>query len=232
MFVRLLGEMIEENKVVCHAWVLMDNHYHLLLEVPEANLSQAMKHLNSQYTQKFNKKHHRTGHLFQGRFKAIVVEKESYLKELCRYLVLNPVRAHMVKRSKDWKWSSYRATAGLERAETWLETDWILGQFGKDRKRATKAYVAFVEDGIGKKGTPWDELYSRVYLGGDKFLKHVHEVGQKHKHLDVPRYQKELVKHDPEKVISYVAREYGLKREEVLVARPVETRQKKRPYIY
>ncbi len=112
IFVRLLGEMVEENQVVCHAWVLMDNHYHLLLETPAANLSTAMKHLNSLYTQRFNKKHHRVGHLFQGRYKALVVEKDTYLKELCRYVVLNPVRARMVKHPKDWKWSSYRATVG------------------------------------------------------------------------------------------------------------------------
>jgi REP element-mobilizing transposase RayT len=219
MFIRLLGEMIDENKIICHAWVLMDNHYHLLLEVPGANLSLAMKHLNALYTQKFNKKHHRVGHLFQGRFKAIVVEKESFLQELCRYVVLNPVRAHMVKHPKEWKWSSYRATAGMEKAEPWLEVDWILGQFGKVRKIAQAAYKRFVEDGLGKKNSPWDELSSRIYLGSDKFLNHVHEVGKQHQHLDVPKYQKSVVKHDPDKVIGYVAKSYGVKPEEVLVAR-------------
>jgi putative transposase len=219
MFVRLLGEMIDENKIICHAWVLMDNHYHLLLEVPGANLSLAMKHLNALYTQKFNKKHHRVGHLFQGRFKAIVVEKESYLQELSRYVVLNPVRARMVKHPKEWKWSSYRATAGMEKAQPWLEVDWILGQFGKARKGAQAAYKGFVEDGLGKKNSPWEELSSKVYLGSDKFLDHVHEVGKQHQHLDVPKYQKSVVKHDPDKVIEYVAKSYGLKPEEVLVAR-------------
>jgi hypothetical protein len=90
-----------------------------------------MKHLNGIYTQKLNKKHHRVGHLFQGRFKAIVVEKDTYLRELCWYLVLNPVRARMAKHPREWKWSSYRATIGLEKLGDWVETDWILGQFGK-----------------------------------------------------------------------------------------------------
>ncbi len=218
MFVRLLGEMARENGVICHAWVLMDNHYHLLLETPAANLSLAMKHFNGVYTQKFNKKNHRVGHLFQGRYKALVVEKESYLKELCRYVVLNPVRAHMVKHPREWKWSSYRATAGLEKPEAWLEVDWILGQFGKERRRAQKAYRDFVEEGMGKKESPWDNLFSRVYLGGREFLERVHEVGQRHKQLDVPKYQKQVIKREPEKIINKVAKAYGEKPEELLRA--------------
>lgn len=216
MFLRILGEMVEENGVVCHAWVLMDNHYHLLLETPSANLSLAMKHLNAIYTQRFNKKYHRTGHLFQGRFKALVVEKDSYLKELCRYVVLNPVRARMVKHPQNWKWSSYRATAGLEKPQPWLEIKWLLGQFGKEIHKAQKAYRNFVEDGMGRKASPWENLRSRVYLGGKAFLNHVHEVGQKHKHLDVPKYQKHVVKQDPETVLKRVAKGYGEKPEELL----------------
>ena len=95
-FVDTLASMVEQYHVVCHAWVLMSNHYHLLLETPRANLSRAIRHLNGTYTQAFNRRHHRVGHLFQGRFKAIVVEKEAYLVELCRYVVLNPVRAHSI----------------------------------------------------------------------------------------------------------------------------------------
>lgn len=217
-FLRVLGEVVEEHGVVCHAWVLMDNHYHLLLETPSANLSKAMWHLNGIYTQRFNKKHHRTGHLFQGRFKAIVVEKETYLKELCRYVVLNPVRAKMVKGPGDWKWSSYRATAGLEKAGPWLQTDWILGQFGRTASQARKAYRGFVADGIGKKESPWEDLYSRVYLGKEKFLNKVHEVGRKHRNLDVPKYQRQVVKADPGMILEKVAKVYGEKPQEILMA--------------
>src|SRR5215813_14874367 len=96
----------KQYQVVCHAWVLMNNHYHLLLETPNANLAQALRHLNGVYTQAFNRRHRRVGHLFQGRYKAIVVEKEAYLLELCRYVVLNPVRAKMVTQPRAWKWSS------------------------------------------------------------------------------------------------------------------------------
>ncbi len=218
LFLKILGEMVEENAVVCHAWVLMDNHYHLLLETPSANLSLAMKHINSLYTQRFNKKHHRVGHLFQGRFKAIVVEKESYLKELCRYVVLNPVRARMVKGPGDWKWSSYRATAGLDKKESWLEIDWLLGQFGKNVPQAQKSYRSFVAEGVGKKESPWEELYSRVYLGKEEFLNHVHDVGRKHRNLDVPKYQQHVVKIAPEKVLEKVGKVYGEKPEEILKA--------------
>ncbi len=224
VFLRILGEVSELHKVICHAFVLMDNHYHLMLETPVSNLSLAMKHLNGIYTQKFNKRHHRVGHLFQGRFKSIFVEKDTYLLELSRYVVLNPVRAGMVKSPGEWKWGSYRATAGLEKGESWLETKWILGQFGRAEKQARKGYRAFVAEGMGKKESPWEDLYSQVYLGSEKFLDRVHEVGQKHKNLDVPKYQKHVVKQEPERIVAKVAKAYGEKPEELLKARGSEAR--------
>jgi putative transposase len=107
-FVATVASMVAQYQVVCQAWVLMNNHYHLLLETPQANLAQALRHLNGVCTQAFNRRHRRVGHLFQGRYKAIVVEKEAYLLELCRYVVLNPVRAKMVTQPRAWQWSSYR----------------------------------------------------------------------------------------------------------------------------
>ena len=104
----------------------MDNHYHLILETPEGNLARGMRQLNGIYTQKHNRNYTTTGHVFQGRYKAILVDKESYLLELCRYVVLNPVRAGMVKRPQDWKWSSYRSTAGTATPPPWFTPDWIL----------------------------------------------------------------------------------------------------------
>ena len=91
----------------------MDNHYHLLVKTPDGNLSKGMRHLNGVYTQRFNRKQNRIGHVFQGRYKAILVDKDSYLLELARYIVLNPVRARMLRSAENWPWSSYRATAGL-----------------------------------------------------------------------------------------------------------------------
>ena len=154
LFLKVLAETVEGYHIVCHAWVMMDNHYHLLLETPEANLSRALRHLNGVYTQKFNRRNSRTGHLFQGRYKAILVEKGTHLLELCRYVVLNPVRARMVNHPKEWKWSSYRATVGIEKKPEWLKTDWVLGQFGNKRSKAEKQYGKFVLEGMKVKKSP------------------------------------------------------------------------------
>lgn len=107
--------------IYSHAYCLMTNHYHLLIEIPNANLSKGMRQLNSVYTQKFNRTHSRVGHVFPGRYKAILVEKESCLLELSRYIVLNSVRAQMVRSAVEWLWSSYRATTGQTEKEAWLK---------------------------------------------------------------------------------------------------------------
>jgi putative transposase len=146
----------------------MANHYHLLIETPKANLSLGMRQLNGIYTQSFNRRHNRVGQLFQGRFKAILVEREFHLLELCRYIVLNPLRVKGGASAQSWKWSSYRATAGLTAVPEFLSTDWILSQFGKKRGRAQKQYRAFVRDGVERR--PWEELKGQIYLGTDAFI--------------------------------------------------------------
>jgi putative transposase len=108
-FLETLAEVVERFNWVCHAYCLMSNHYHLIVETPDANLSKGMRHLNGVFTQVSNRRHNRTGHLFQGRFKGIIVDQDSCLLELTRYVVLNPVRAKMVKDPGDWPWSSYGA---------------------------------------------------------------------------------------------------------------------------
>ena len=137
-FFSVLERVLQRFHWLMHAYCLMDNHYHLLIETPEANLSTGMRQVNGIYTQRYNRHHKRVGHLLQGRFKAILVDRDNYLLELCRYVVLNPVRAKMVKRLQDYRWSSYRATAGLERAPWWLTCDWILSQFGGQRPAAQR----------------------------------------------------------------------------------------------
>jgi putative transposase len=111
-FIETLAWVVERFGWICHAYCLMDNHFHLLIETPMPNLSLGMRQLNGVYTQRFNRRHKRVGHLFQGRFKSILVEQDRYLLELCRYIVLNPVRAKMVAASEEYPWSSYRATVG------------------------------------------------------------------------------------------------------------------------
>ena len=125
-FLDVLAQVVERFQWVCHAYCLMTSHYHLLVETPDANLSRGMQYLNSVYTQAFNRHHGRAGHVLQGRFKSILVEKEGHLLELARYVVLNPVRAKMVRSARDWPWSSYRATAGMAEVPRFLTVSWIL----------------------------------------------------------------------------------------------------------
>ncbi|HEX7126750.1 MAG TPA: transposase [Thermodesulfobacteriota bacterium] len=172
-FVRTLAGMIEEHEVICHAWVLMTNHYHLVVETPRANVSQAIHYLNGQYSQAYNRRHERVGHLFQGRFSGILVDKESYLLEVCRYVVLNPVRAELVDSPEDWPWSSFRATAGLAPCPPWLTTDWLLGHFGTRRATATEAYQRFVAEGLARDRSLWSEMRGRAVLGSQAFVSEI-----------------------------------------------------------
>lgn len=164
-----VAQVIARFGWLCHAYCLMDNHYHLLVETPQANLSRGMRQLNGVYTQAVNRRHRRVGHLFQGRFTAILVEKEAHLLELCRYVVLNPVRAKAVPHPRRWVWSSYRATAGETAAPTWLTTEWVWEQFGPRMQTAQAKYRAFVAEGIGGP-RPWEQVTGQIYLGGEEFV--------------------------------------------------------------
>lgn len=214
LFLKVLAQVVEDHKVVCHAWVLMDNHYHLLVETPGANLAKAIRHLNGVYTQKFNRRNNRIGHLFQGRYKAIHVEKGAHLLELCRYVVLNPVRARMVKHPRKWLWSSYRATAGIGKKENWLETDWVLGQFGKGYKQAQRAYRKFVLEGMKKKETPWERMGGGIYYGGEALEKKLKGLLNK-KDPEIPMKHHRFEKHAHEDVLKAVSKAYGVEEKEI-----------------
>ncbi len=148
-FLATLRMIVERLNLLVHAYCLMRNHYHLLLETPDGNLSLALRQLNGVYAQGFNRRHERVGHLFQGRFGSSLVERDTYLLEASRYIVLNPVRAEIVACPSDWEWSSYRAHAGCATPPPFLSVDWILMQFhAADRRSAQDAYRKFVRDGI------------------------------------------------------------------------------------
>ncbi len=226
-FVDTLAAVVEQYGVVCHAWVLMDNHYHLLLETPTPNLSLAVRHLNGVYTQSFNRRHQRVGHLFQGRFKAIIVEKEAYLLELCRYVVLNPARAGVAKEPGAYAWSSYQATAGLAVVPAWLTVDWLLEQFGGTRRTAQAKYWHFVTEGIRQPPAPWEQVVGQIYLGDEAFIRHAQRASQRMADPEIPRRQRQPAWQSPEAVLQLVARSYGLAPADLVgpTRRPSEARQ-------
>ena len=189
-FLSVLKDVVERYQWRCHAYCLMENHYHLLVETPEGNLSKGMRQLNGVYTQRFNRRHGKVGHVFQGRFKAILVDRDAYLLELCRYVVLNPVRAATVVSPERYRWSSYRATAGFERAPLFLTRDWILAQFGENRRSAESRYREFVVQGI-REASPWSQLVGQLILGRQEFIEH-HErfVAPKSAMKEIPRGQR------------------------------------------
>ena len=169
IFLDVLGSVVERFGWRIHAYCLMGNHYHLLAQTPQPNLSRGMGWLNGVYTQRFNRRHERVGHVFQGRFKAILVERDSYLLELARYIVLNPVRAGLANAPEGWRWSSYRATAGEQAAPRWLSVNWILDQFGTSEMSARDRYRQFVVAGLDR-ASPWCNLRGQVLLGTEPFV--------------------------------------------------------------
>jgi len=186
-FLNTLQHVNHRYNWLCHAYCLMGNHYHLLIETPDGNLSAGMRQLNGVYTQLFNKRHRRIGHLFQGRYKAILIQKETHLLEVCRYVVLNPVRAGMVERPEDWQWSSYRGTAGRGKLHPSLTANWILGQLSGKRAKAEKEYRQFVQGGM-EKTSLWAEVKGQTILGDDEFVDSLIDHLKKHK--DVPEIPK------------------------------------------
>jgi putative transposase len=169
LFFDVLAGVWERFNWAIHAYCLMTNHYHLLVETPDGNLAKGMRELNGPYTQRFNRVYGRTGHVFQGRYKAILVQKEAYLLEVARYVVLNPVRARLVRSAGDYPWSSYRAMTGEDAAPEWLETSTILAAFGPTEAEATDGYRAFVAAGKGQP-SPWEYAKQQVFLGSDAFV--------------------------------------------------------------
>jgi REP element-mobilizing transposase RayT len=215
-FLAVLGRTVSLFRWRLHAYVLMGNHYHLVVETPEPTLSRGMRQLNGIYTQAFNRSHRRVGHLFQGRFRAILVEKEAHLLELCRYVVLNPVRAGVVRTARGWPWSSYRATAGLTEAPEWLETGWTLEQFGRTRAKSTEAYRRFVAEGRGSRYEPWGQVIRQVYLGSEGFRREI-SARLKGKTLGrgVPKGQTQPFPPKIERAEEAVRRVFGVSMEEL-----------------
>jgi putative transposase len=175
-YLAVLAEALDRFDAQALAYCLMGNHYHLVLHTRQANLSRLMRHVNGVYTQAFNRHHGLVGHLFQGRFKAILVDRDAYLLEVCRYVELNPVRAKMVAAPLDWPWSSYGAHVGQADTPAWLDSDGLHSYLlarpvrgDADRRRAAQRYAALVAEGLNV--ALWqDGLRQQIYLGDEDFV--------------------------------------------------------------
>lgn len=186
----ILSQACQRFVVSCHAYCLMSNHYHLLLETAEPNLARTLRHLNGVYTQRFNRRHERVGHVFQGRYKAILVERDAYYLEVVRYVLLNPVRAKLATRAQDWPWSSYRAVMGQSHAFQSLAVNKVLSFFGSTLEQARTAFARFVDDGTAQRPI-WKDLVGQVFLGDQAFVDRLqNKVQVSRVSNEIPRIQR------------------------------------------
>ena len=189
-FIRFMERVTEKYNWVIHAYCLMGNHYHMLLETPDANMVPGMKQLNQFYSQFYNWKYIRVGSVLQGRYKSWLLEKESKFLDNCRYIVNNPVEAGMVEHPSLWPWSSFRATRGLEKVPPFLEKDFLLGYFSRSRKTAQRMYEDYVLEGVGME-SPLMEAKNQIFLGSDSFIAEVMQhVNADDPLNNVPKIQK------------------------------------------
>jgi putative transposase len=198
LFLTAIGQALTRFDAVALAYCLMDNHYHLVIHTRLANLSKLMQHINGVYTQAYNRRHMKVGHLFQGRFKGILVDKNAYLLEVCRYVDLNPLRARMVRDTAKWPWSSYRAHTGLAMSPPWLDTSAVHGYLmgrdaltAADRRKASVRYATLVAEGKGVK--LWEEgLAQQIFLGDTDFIARMQALmsADTSSAKDIPRQQK------------------------------------------
>lgn len=225
-FKRILNKTKERYGYHLQAYVLMDNHYHLLIETPYANLKQIMQNINTSYTVYANKRHNRFGHLLQGRYKAFIVDKESYLLELGRYIHLNPVRAGITRSPEGYRWSSYREyiQGGFKQAIT--DIDDTLYSFAKKRAIAIKKYQEFVKAGISEesplKGSVGSILGDETFR--DRAVKYLKGIPDR---TEIPEIKEIKTKHNINDIVKKVAEYYELWENEILKRKKATARQRK-----
>lgn len=217
-FERLLKELPSRFGVIIHSYVLMKNHYHLLLETPEANLSKSMHYLNTAYTGYFNWRQRRVGHLFQGRYRAILVEKEDYLLILSRYIHLNPYRAGITAKPEKYRWSSYPGYINNAKQKEWVNYDWILNRFGENLGYARRRYKEFAFEGPNEKiENPLLQVQKGFVLGSKRFVTRIAELVNGSAHREVPDSRRFGKTVSTEKVISLVSRHFKIEESEITV---------------
>ncbi|HXI11647.1 MAG TPA: transposase [Thermoanaerobaculia bacterium] len=205
-FLAYLAEAVRRFGWIVTAYVLMTNHYHLVMETPEPNLSAGMKWLNSSYACWYNRRHDTTGHLFGERYKAIHVESERYLQRLVRYVVLNPVRAGMVAAPGEYRWSSYRATAGLAEQPEWLLTSRLVPHFG-DASNWQSNYMIYVAEGIAETDPIWRGLRRGLFLGSEEWLRTMRQkIDIGWRKTDIPQDQRAAGRPSMGAILEAVAR--------------------------
>jgi len=216
-FLNILKDYHDRLGILLHSYVLMDNHYHLILETPKGNLLKVMHGINSRYTIYFNRRHKRSGHLFQGRYKAIIVDRDAYLIPLSRYVHLNPVRASMVENPEQYRWSSYRGYMGKGKDDNWVEYSWVLSKFGQKRRKAEQQYRKYIEEGlIVNIESPLKDLLGQVVLGRDEFKEKIME------YLEGKQISQEIVERKrfekralPGDIVKMVAKKFNMEEKEV-----------------
>jgi len=225
-FLDFLGKAVKRFGWLIPAWILMTNHFHLVIETPKTNLSRGMQWLNGKYAAWFNKRHQRSGHLFQGRFHSVLIEKESYLAEVIRYVALNPVRANMVKRPEDYRWSSYRATAGLESAPLWFDVAAARAPFGGNDPEGQATYQTFVEAGITSTECLWDKVSNGIYLGTESWARRMRDLVEgTPRSTDTPQIQRAVGRPTMATIVDAVAGAASLKTDDVRSRRGGEFRR-------
>jgi putative transposase len=213
-FLLYIGAAHDRFSAVIHCYCLMDNHYHLFIQTPLGNLSRIMHYINASYTAYFNRIHRRFGHLFQGRFNGILVEPSSYAMELSRYIHLNPVRANIVKKAEDYRWSSYRFYLGVSDKPEWLDTDLILSYFGKVKFQRIQQYRNFIQEAIGKKyENPLNKAVGSVLLGSELFVNEIKEkyINDAEVSRDLPSIRSLKRKSSVEEIVKTIEKESGIK---------------------
>ncbi len=199
-FIYLMGELSDRFNVDIFAYVLMDNHYHILLRTNDSNLSKAMQWLGVTYTRRFNNRHARSGHLFQGRFKSLIVENDAYLVRLSCYIHRNPLRAGIVKRLIEHKWSSYPVYAYNRKYPEWLKTDIVLSQFGKDNPQLS--YRKKVQRYSKEEASLFEELRYGLFFGTVGFADSLKSRFLKEVHPELPQQRLLLKENEPEQLIT------------------------------
>ncbi len=213
LFCGLLGELTERFAIEIYAYVLMETHYHLLLKTTEANLSKAMQWFGTTYTRKFNLYNRTRGHLFQGRFKSIIVQDDAYLLQLSYYIHRNPLRAGIVERLMDYPWSSYLYYAYKKKPPLWLKTEPILHQVSGQNRHQT--YRSEVQQYSNEVRSIWEEVKYGLIYGGQEFIDQIktYYLGDK-KDVELSQRNRLLRAFDPEPILKAAAKSLGFNLED------------------